>query len=54
MIAHRLSNIALADKIVVMGVGRVAEEGTPAELLSRGGPYRRLHNTQFGGLKQAA
>ena len=54
VIAHRLSTIALADKIVVMENGRVAEEGAPDELLARDGPYRRLHDTQFGEARRAA
>ena len=54
VIAHRLSTIAMADKIVVMEAGHVAEEGAPSELLARDGPYRRLHDTQFGGDRKAA
>jgi len=47
VIAHRLSTIQQADKIVVIDEGRIAQEGTHAELLSRGGIYRRLHELQF-------
>ena len=39
---HNLSNIATADKIVVMDNGRVAECGTHAELLAKGGIYKKL------------
>ncbi len=47
VIAHRLSTIRDADRIVVMEDGRVAEEGTHAELLARGGVYAGLHRRQF-------
>ena len=47
MIAHRLSTITFADNIVVMENGAVAEQGRPAELLSRDGPYRRLYELQL-------
>ncbi|MBX3695775.1 MAG: ABC transporter ATP-binding protein [Steroidobacteraceae bacterium] len=39
LIAHRLSTVARADRIVVMGDGRVLESGSHAELLARGGVY---------------
>jgi ATP-binding cassette, subfamily B, bacterial MsbA len=47
VIAHRLSTIRRADKIVVMEAGRIIETGTHAELLDRGGQYRRLYELQF-------
>ena len=47
VIAHRLSTIRNADKILVIEDGRIAEQGTHAELLSVGGRYAELHDTQF-------
>ncbi len=47
VIAHRLSTIERADRIVALEAGRVAEQGTHAELLARGGLYARLHALQF-------
>jgi ATP-binding cassette subfamily B protein len=47
VIAHRLSTILAADKIFVMENGRLAESGTHAELLARGGLYTQLYDTQF-------
>jgi ATP-binding cassette subfamily B protein len=47
VIAHRLSTILAADVILVMDDGRLVEQGTHAELLTRGGLYADLYNTQF-------
>jgi len=47
VIAHRLSTIRRADAIVVMSAGRIIEMGTHAELISRGGQYRKLYELQF-------
>jgi ATP-binding cassette, subfamily B, bacterial len=47
VIAHRLSTIRSADQILVIEGGRIAERGTHAELLARGGRYAELYRTQF-------
>ena len=48
-IAHRLSTIARMDRLIVLDQGRIAEEGTHAQLLARGGTYARLWQRQSGG-----
>jgi ATP-binding cassette, subfamily B, bacterial MsbA len=47
VIAHRLTTIERADRIVVMDAGRIVESGTHAELLAAGGVYAALHRMQF-------
>ena len=47
VIAHRLTTIERADRIVVMDGGRIVESGTHAELLAAGGVYAALHRMQF-------
>jgi ATP-binding cassette, subfamily B, bacterial MsbA len=47
VIAHRLSTVRSAHRIVVMDAGRIAQTGTHQELLSQGGIYRRLYELQF-------
>ncbi len=47
VIAHRLSTVQHADRIVVMAKGTIQETGTHAELLQRGGLYTKLYHTQF-------
>jgi ATP-binding cassette subfamily B protein len=47
IIAHRLSTVVDADQIIVMEQGAIVERGSHAELLTQGGVYRSLHDTQF-------
>lgn len=48
VVAHRLSTIRNADRIIVMGDKGIVEQGSHDELLARRGAYARLHNAQFG------
>jgi ATP-binding cassette, subfamily B, bacterial MsbA len=47
VIAHRLSTVRRADRIVVLNEGRIVEEGTHEELLTKGGLYKQLYEIQF-------
>ena len=49
IIAHRLSTVQRADRLVVLDAGKIVEEGTHAELLRRGGIYARLFQMQWRG-----
>jgi ATP-binding cassette subfamily B protein len=49
VIAHRLSTVRSADRIVVLGSGGIKEVGGHEELLRRGGEYSRLYAMQFSG-----
>ena len=50
VIAHRLSTVQNADKILVLHHGELREEGTHGELLEAGGLYARLHELQFSSV----
>lgn len=47
VIAHRLSTVEQADRIIVLDAGSIVESGTHAQLLSRAGLYSQLHRLQF-------
>jgi len=48
VIAHRLSTVVDADRILVVDDGRIVESGTHSQLLTRGGLYSELYRTQIG------
>ena len=47
IVAHRLSTIKNADKILVMRDGNIIEQGNHAELIAKNGFYAKLYNSQF-------
>ena len=52
IIAHRLSTIKNADLILVMNHGDIVEQGTHEELLTKGGFYEKLYNSQFEEIEE--
>jgi subfamily B ATP-binding cassette protein MsbA len=52
LIAHRLTTVRLADRIIVLDQGRIVEEGPHQELLSRGGKYAHLYSLQLAIQKE--
>lgn len=49
IVAHRLSTIRNADRILVMKDGKIIEQGTHDSLMAKGGFYKELYNSQFAG-----
>ncbi|MEE9614641.1 MAG: lipid A export permease/ATP-binding protein MsbA [Thermodesulfobacteriota bacterium] len=54
VIAHRLSTVKNADRIIVFSGGSIVETGRHEELLALGGEYARVYNLQFGGQEKIA
>lgn len=51
LISHRFSNVSLADRILVLDKGMIAEEGTHDELMKTGGIYSEMYTKQISGYK---
>ena len=50
IIAHRLSTVAIADRVLVLGHGWITEDGPPAELITGHGEYAALHSSWAASL----
>ena len=53
MLAHRLSSVIGADRMLVLDQGQVVDEGTHAALIARDGPYRRLMGPQLEAVAES-
>jgi ABC-type multidrug transport system fused ATPase/permease subunit len=50
IIAHRLTTVEIADRVLVLDAGRIVEDGTPADLIGSGGKYAGLHQAWLDSL----
>jgi len=50
IIAHRLSTVEIADRVLVMDAGRIVEDGSPADLIGQSGRFARLHKAWLDSL----
>jgi ABC-type multidrug transport system fused ATPase/permease subunit len=50
IIAHRLSTVEIADRVLVVEQGRIVEDGSPAQLIGSGGRYAALHRAWMDSL----
>ena len=50
IIAHRLTTVEIADRVLVLESGRVVEDGAPHELVGQGGAYAGLHRAWLDSL----
>ena len=50
IIAHRLSTVEIADRVLVLDRGRVVQDGPPARLLADDGRFARMHQSWRAGL----
>jgi ABC-type multidrug transport system fused ATPase/permease subunit len=50
IIAHRLTTVEIADRVLVLDAGRIVEDGPPRDLISHGGAYAGLHQAWLDSL----
>ena len=53
IIAHRLSTVMIADRVLVVEDGQIIEDGTPEELISAGGQFSQLHQAWQDSLRDS-